>query len=253
MRMAVMALLAAAAVWSQDLRYVTIPAGSFQFGCPAEYPCAEIFPKKLTEMPRPFEMSKYEVTVDQFRAFLRATGYRTEAEKAGEKSKWSSPGFPVSGKQPVVLVTLNDAEAFCTWAQARVPTEAEWEYAARAGATGPHYWGDEPDGRYMWYFDNAGMRPHPVGKKLPNAWGLHDVEGNVFEWVKPAPMHSSIDKPGHGSIRGGSWITCPEPYPPGPGGRRDWQLWLGPPFSIFKTGNFGADFRRYDVGFRCVR
>lgn len=251
MRTAVLLLLAAAAVHGRDLEFVAIPSGSFQFGCPPEYPCAELFPKKLTQVGR-FEISKYETTVGQFRAFTRATGYRTEAEKAGEKRTWTAPGYPVSAKQPVAYVTLNDAEAFCAWAGARVPTEAEWEYAARAGATGPHYWGDEPDARYMWYFDNSDMRAQPVGRKRPNAWGLHDVEGNVFEWVKPSPPHSSITKPDNGSIRGGSWITCPEPYPP-KNGRRDWQIWLGPPFTIFKDGNFDSHFRRYDVGFRCAR
>ena len=248
----ILLLFLVGAAQGRDLEFVRIPAGSFEFGCPAGYVCAEEFPKKPTNIAQPFEISKFETTVDQFRAFVRATGYKTEAEKAGEKRNWTAPGYPLSGKQPVVYVTLNDTEAFCQWVGARVPTDGEWEYAARAGATGPHYWGDEPDGRYMWYFDNSNMRAQPVGKKLPNAWGLYDVQGNVFEWVKQHPGHSSITKEGQGSIRGGSWITCPEPYPAREG-RREWQIWLGPPFTIFKNGNFDPHFRRYDVGFRCVR
>jgi formylglycine-generating enzyme required for sulfatase activity len=252
MKLAALAMLCGTLSVAGDLRFARIPAGSFEFGCPAGYTCAENFPKKLTTFDQPFEISKYETTVDQFRAFTRATGYRTEAEVAGDKGNWTAPGYPLSGKQPVVYVTLNDAEAFCAWAGGRVPTEAEWEYAARAGATGPHYWGDQPDPRYMWYFDNSNLRAQPVGKKLPNAWGLYDVQGNAFEWVKPHSAHSSIDKPGHGSLRGGSWMTCPEPYPP-KNGQHEWQIWLGPTFSIFKASSFDPHFRRYDVGFRCVR
>jgi formylglycine-generating enzyme required for sulfatase activity len=128
-------------------------------------------------------MSRTEVTVEQFRAFVKATGYRTDAEKEGEARNWRSPGFPLRPKQPAVFMTLNDAKAYCEFVHARVPSEAEWEYAARAGTTTHHYWGEEIDDRYLWYFNNTDQEPRPVAGKRPNAWGLYDMEGNAMEWV----------------------------------------------------------------------
>jgi formylglycine-generating enzyme required for sulfatase activity len=246
-------VLAPAAACAQRGGFVRVPVGSFLFGCSPELPCAETFPKRRIEFDRPFWMGKTEVTVNEFRSFVKATGYRTDAEKAGEARTWKSPGFRVSGHRPVIYMTLNDAAAYCGWIGARVPTEAEWEYAARAGTTTYHYWGEEIDGRYLWYFENSNGRPQPVGRKLPNAWGLYDVEGNAFEWVTASPPHSSVTKEGFGSIRGGSWITCPEPYPPTKEGRRYRHIGLSIPLDIFKGGDFPAGFRRYDTGFRCAR
>ena len=129
-----------------------------------------------------------------------------------------SPGFPLRDSQPVVFMSLNDAKAYCESIGARVPLESEWEYAARAGSTTYHYWGEEIDDRYLWYFNNTDQRPEPVGRKLPNAWGLYDMEGNAMEWVQRGP-HSSITRDNAGSVRGGSYATCPEPYPPAKGQR----------------------------------
>jgi formylglycine-generating enzyme required for sulfatase activity len=232
--------------------FVTIPAGSFEFGCSPELPCAEGFARRRVEFATPFRIAKTEVTVSQFRKFVKATGYRSDAEKAGEARTWRSPGFPVSSRQPVVYMTLNDAEAYCSSIGARVPTDAEWEYAARAGAATHHYWGEEMDGRYLWYFGNSNGRPQPVGRKLPNAWGLFDVEGNAWEWATAAAPHTSIKKAGFGVIRGGSWITCPEPYPPEKGARQR-QIGLTVPFVNFKNNHFDPKFHRYDTGIRCAR
>jgi len=245
-------LLLSAAAAAQRPEFVKIPAGSFMMGCVPEDACAEVLPVRRVEFDRPYWMGKTEVTVRQFKAFVKATGYRTDAEKAGDGRTWKTPEFRVSGDQPVVYVTLNDAAAYCGWIGGRVPSEAEWEYAARAGATTHHFWGEEMDARYLWYRENAGGHPRPVGRKLPNRWGLYDVEGNVWEWVTGAPPHTSVRREGFGSVRGGSWITCPEPYPP-KAGRRGRQIGLSVPFESLKVQHFKPDWRRHDAGFRCAR
>jgi formylglycine-generating enzyme required for sulfatase activity len=236
---------------AQQPVFVQIPAGSFIMGCDAALPCADSLPRKRIEFEHSFQMAVTEVTVSQFRNFVKATGYRTDAEKAGESRNWRSPDFPLRERQPVVFMSLNDAKAYCEFIGARVPTEPEWEYAARAGSTTYHYWGDEIDGRYLWYFNNSDERPQPVGRKLPNAWGLYDMEGNAMEWVQPGP-HSSITREGAGSVRGGSYAMCPEPYPPDKGVRQRF-ISLGPTFPQFKNSTFRPDERRFDYGIRCVK
>ena len=242
----------AALCFAQKGEFVTIPAGSFVMGCEPAQACAKSLPKKLVAIERPLQLMKYEVTVGQFRAFVKATGYRTDAEKAGDARTWQSPGFPLSNRQPVVFMSLQDATAYCSSIGGRVPVEAEWEYAARAGATTYHYWGEEIDDRYLWYFNNTDERPMPVGRKLPNAWGLFDMEGNAMEWVRYGGPHSSITRAGAGSLRGGSYATCPEPYPP-KNGVRERAIGLGPAFPEFENSNFRPDERRFDFGIRCAK
>ena len=236
-------LVLATTAFAQKPTFVEIPAGSFVMGCDPAEPCAESLPRRTITFDRPFQLTRTEITVGQFRAFVKATAYRTDAEKAGEARNWRSPGFPLSGRQPVVFMSLNDATAYCASIGARVPSEAEWEYAARAGSTTFHYWGEEIDDRYLWYFNNTDQRPAPVGRKLPNAWGLFDMEGNAAEWVRGATA---------GTIRGGSYAACPEPYSP-LNGRRQRAIGLGPTFPQFKNSNFRSDERRFDFGIRCAK
>jgi formylglycine-generating enzyme required for sulfatase activity len=245
-------LFAAAPAFAQQPEFIPIPAGSFMMGCEPALPCAKSLPRKLVQIEQPFQLSKYEVTVARFRAFAKSTTYRSDAEKSGDAHTWQSPGFALSDRQPVVFMSLNDATAYCASIGARVPVEAEWEYAARAGATTAHYWGDEIDDRYLWYFNNTDEHPMPVGRKLPNAWGLYDMEGNAMEWIRDGGTHSSITRPGAGSLHGGSYAMCPEPYPPNHGVRQRF-IWLGPVFPGFENSNFRREERRYDFGIRCAK
>jgi formylglycine-generating enzyme required for sulfatase activity len=234
------------------VQFVQVPAGSFVMGCPSEDGCSEVLPRRLVEFTRPYHVNKTEVTLEQFRAFVEATGYRTDAEQAGDARTWRNPDFRLRAEQPVVFVTLNDAAAYCRWIGGRVPSEAEWEYAARAGATTRHFWGDEIDGRFLWYRENSNGEPQPVARKRPNNWGLYDVEGNVWEWVAGGGPHTSIGKEGFGSVRGGGFMTCPEPYPP-KNGRRQFQIGLSVPFEGGRIQHFNPTWRRHDGGFRCAK
>jgi formylglycine-generating enzyme required for sulfatase activity len=225
--------------------FVKIPAGTFVMGCEPSQPCVDAQPQQKIEFDGPFWIHRTEVTVRDFRRFVEATGYRTEAEKAGLPWTWSKPrAFKLVDEQPVVYVTFDDAEAYCSWAGARLPTEPEWSYAFRAGeATNGHLWWNT-DGRYVWYRENSDARPHPVGRKLPNRWGLHDMEGNAWEWTRAVRQgHSPA------AIRGGSWITCP--VIEGAPKRADETMEkLHQPFS--RCPSDGKHIRD-DVGFRCAR
>jgi formylglycine-generating enzyme required for sulfatase activity len=163
-------------------------------------------PKHEVAITRGFYIGRYEVTRGQFAAFVKATGYRTKAEKQGTAYakppdarwrwapgvNWSDPKFfTQTDDHPVIAVSWDDAKAFCEWAAAktrrgvRLPTEAEWEYACRAGSTARHFFSDQDGGmdEFAWHGGNSGMQTHPVGQKRANAWGLHDTNGNVREWV----------------------------------------------------------------------
>jgi formylglycine-generating enzyme required for sulfatase activity len=214
---------AVCAALAQGPRFVRIPADA---GQPA------------------FQTAQTETTVEQFAAFVKATGYRTAAEKAGAQGTWKSPGFKVHRKQPVVYVTPNDAMAYCAFIGARLPTDGEWEYAARAGAATRHFWGEALDARYLWYRGNSHDRPHPVGTKLPNAFGLFDMEGNVWEWALSPPVNGEP----MANRRGGSWIDC-EDLDGGPGKPPGRLIDLSTSFKIPVKLNHRYD----DIGFRCAR
>ncbi|MDD2237336.1 MAG: SUMF1/EgtB/PvdO family nonheme iron enzyme [Kiritimatiellae bacterium] len=152
-----------------------------------------------------FYLSEHEITRSAFAEFMQETRYAATpalikaglpAEPSGTLSR---PHHPVTG------VTLHDARAYCRWLsrktceEIRLPTETEWEYAARAGVRGaPFSWGwGDPAGRAAWNTACA----EPVGKFAPNAFGLYDMSGNVYEWCEPSP-----DTPAHRTvIRGGAW------------------------------------------------
>ena len=176
---------------------VQIPPGSFRMG--SETGHGDERPVRQVTIDYSFDMGRTEVTVAQFRAFVDATGYRTVAEREGSAwhfagpdqmgwkrgLSWRDPGFAQTDDEPVVCISHIDATAFCQWLSQetgkrfRLPSEAEWEYACRAGTAGD-YAGEV--GGMAWYSTNCRTGPRPVARKAPNAWGLYDMHGNAAEW-----------------------------------------------------------------------
>jgi uncharacterized protein (TIGR03067 family) len=158
-------------------------------------------PQRLAEIPAPYYLGQFEVTVAQFRKFVEDTGYKTTAETNGKGGStivngqnafrpdlnWRHPEVALSDDHPVVEIDLKDANEFCAWLSKKdgrtyvVPDEKHWEFACRAGSTSPWFGRLDALGDYAWIFDNFGGQTHTVGLKLPNAFGLYDMLGNVDE------------------------------------------------------------------------
>jgi formylglycine-generating enzyme required for sulfatase activity len=235
---------------------VSTPPGSFLMGSTREEVISEYRQSSLcgsaleewflAETPqtkkqvRRLLVDKYEVTNRQFSHFVAETRYLTEAEKSEHGWRWDMrtqkwkrakgwnwrrpagrrADFPMGPDFPVVQVTWDDAMAYCTWAGKRLPTEVEWEYVCRAGTITRYYWGHDLYYRdideYAWYIGNAAGRTHRVGGKKPNAWGLHDMSGNVWEWVsdrsddnRETPCQSTTCREEWHMLRGGAWYFHP--------------------------------------------
>ncbi len=208
---------------SIGMEFVSIPPGKFLMGSPAGEAGRQRQERQHeVELTRGFHIGRHEVTVGQFKRFVKETGYQTEGEKDGKggwgidptgkieaagKYTWKNPGFAQTDDHPVVLVSWNDARAFCKWLSGkekkeyRLPTEAEWEYACRAGTKTAYANGDDPEGLVRlgniadasarekftgWTLGIKGKDGFavtaPVGSFEPNAWGLYDMHGNVWEW-----------------------------------------------------------------------
>ena len=267
-------------------KFVTIPPGDFQMGSPlSEH---DRFDNETPHrvLTRSFEIAATPVTVDQFARFVHETGYQTTAEKEGwaygawnaranrwdklRGASWRHPGFPQPQRDdhPVVDVTWFDAVAYCLWLSAnehrsyRLPTEAEWESACRAGTVTAYPWGDDPacvrghangcDASAKDLFNlfppfdwSDGYRyTSPVAHFKPNAWGLYDMIGNTLEWCSDYfakyPTGDVIDPtgPSRGKqrvLRGGAFVYGPKHCRSAFRGRND------------------PDFRNFYIGFRVVR
>ncbi|MCB0290740.1 MAG: formylglycine-generating enzyme family protein [Calditrichaeota bacterium] len=196
--------------------FVFIKGGTFLMGSPVnEVERRENETQHLVEVSD-FYIGKYPVTVGQFEMFISESNYQTDADKDGGSNVWSVVKWrkkagvnwrcDVKGdiqknhQHPVIHVSWNDAAAYCQWlsqksnARLRLPTEAEWEYACRAGTTTPFYTGENLttdqanyNGNYPYNKNPKGKYPDkttPVGSYPPNAWGLCDMHGNVWEWCE---------------------------------------------------------------------
>ena len=239
---------------------VALPAGEFTMGSPEDDDGrvrAEGPPRRVV-ITRPFAIGRFEVTVDQFAAFVGDTG--TEVSKstnpcrviigfhldpphwtASPEASFRHPGFDVTGSHPAGCVSWYDAQAYVAWLKRRtgkeyrLPTEVEWEYAARAGTTTSYSFGNDDrllcdyarfadlGSLYAWRdtcrSDTTTDGPIQVGKLKPNAWGIFDMQGNVAEWVEDCwtsnwaeiPTDgSAFARPGNcemGVVRGGGWIS----------------------------------------------
>lgn len=230
-----------------ELEY--IPAGTFMMGSPeteSEKRPNEILHDVTTS--KPFYIGKYPVTKAQWSRFVEVRSYRSEAETSGgaffwignewnldPKRNWRNPGYDQGPKHPVVCVSWNDAQALINWLNSlgqsnptvlRLPTEAECEYACRAGTTTPFHFGKalngtqaNCDGRYPYGTTTKGpylQKTSAVGSYLANAWGLYDMHGNVWEWCSDwygkYPVIGVTDSQGPyigktRVLRGGSWLN----------------------------------------------
>ena len=226
-------------------------------------------PKHRVRITRPVGLGRHEVTRGQFRQFVDQTDHKTEAERDGKggygfvdgnwlqdsRFVWSADsGFPQTDDHPVVNVSWNDATAFCQWLSKKqgvdydLPSEAQWEYACRAGTTTRYSFGDDCAalGEYAWWWGNSSGTTRPVCGKRPNAWGLFDMHGNVWEWCADAwaedyYARSPTDDPaGPDSasrvLRGGSWN---HDYPG--------------PFRCAYRYLYDPDYRHANNGFRVAR
>jgi formylglycine-generating enzyme required for sulfatase activity len=283
---------------------VVLPAGSFTMGSSAEekswaashggsmYAVADEAPQHQVSLPS-FAMGKYDVTRGEYAAFARETGYPAGDGCGGGRAifkwekdprlTWENPGYAQTDRDPVVCVSWQDARAYIAWLNGkahrggaasangpyRLPSEAEWEYAARAGTTTRFYWGDDDASApvHAWFNANSGCenvsglfcdhgQTHRVGAKPPNAFGLYDMAGNVWQWTEdcydnsyaPAPADGRANeapssdpkaKDGQGNClrvdRGSSWM---------------FPAWLLRPATRERNP---ADYRDAIMGFRVAR
>jgi len=267
---------------------VVIPAGRFSMGSTT----AETDSNKVPDMFAAYEHPQHEVTImafllarhdvtrAEFASFVKATGYSISGchvwdgfnWKDVASASWRNPGFPQTDRDPVVCVNYADIAAYIAWLSKktgrsyRLPTEAEWEYAARAGTLTSRYWGKDPslqcsfaNGAARTYSQRFPKEPDvnracsdgylytsPVGSFAPNPWGLFDMLGDVWQWTADCGNENYIGAPSNGSAwtsgdcvhhvyRGGSWFDGP------------WLLRAA-------TRNFGDLNRRFNgTGFRLAR
>ncbi len=261
---------------------VVVPAGAFMMGSPSHEQgrFEEEGPVHQVRIGRPFAIGVHEVTVLEFGRFVEVTGHSTGGSchvwttggqwELRNGFGWRSPGFGQGGGHPVVCVSWDDARAYLEWLSRstgeryRLPSEAEWEYVARAGTVTARWWGEGESGQCArtngadasakesysgWTVASCRdgyVHTAPVGSFAANVWGLHDMLGNVWEWTGDCWNGSYAGAPADGSawesgdcsdrvLRGGAWLSCP----------RDLR-------SAIRVGD-GTGLRNDVVGFRVAR
>jgi len=223
--------------------FVRITGGRFLMGSDERPDEKPVHPVEIDS----FDLATSEVTVRQFRVFVQATGYKTDAENSGHSYaccwrpklgiSWQNPGFMQNEDEPVVTISWNDAVAYCRWLseetgqEYRLPGEAEWEYVCRTGNENER---DQPLDSVAWYRNNSEGRTHVVASKRGNDLGLFDMRGNSWEWIQDVYHENYVNaptdgkpwmaggseaqrgylKPGDGRVlRGGSWGLASEMHP----------------------------------------
>jgi formylglycine-generating enzyme len=252
----VLQVLAAVAQAAPD-DFVNIPAGRFRMGSPSHEKGRYRDEGPVHEVSiRAFALSKYDVTRGDFAAFVQETGYdagnscytfETGEWESHDGRNWRDPAFRQTDRDPVVCVNLSDVHAYADWLgrktghRYRLPTEAEWEYAARAGTSSARFWGENPDEAcaYANVADRTAREQiadaktwslhecsdgyaytSPVGSFRPNPFGLYDMLGDVWQWTedcyhkdyKGAPRDGSAWTTGSCELRvprGGAWLIGP--------------------------------------------
>lgn len=223
---------------SIGMQFVLIPAGSFMMGCNKDIELCGPgeTPRHLVTISKPFYMARYEVTQEQWTRIM-----------GDNPSAFKGPSNPVDKVGSDDALNFIERLKKMDGKNYRLPTEAEWEYAARAGSESAYSFDDAEEqlGRYAWYSTNSGNKTHPVGLKQSNAWGLYDMHGNVWEWCQDwydenyYSSSPSTDPRGPSSgkyrvLRGGSWGSS---FNKGRAASR---------------GNIWPDYRDIDDGFRVV-
>ena len=198
------------------IELILAPSGTFTMG-------SERYAHPVT-IRTPFYVGRTEVTNAQYRRFTAGTDYdgRPDVDPDPDYDlylrHWRGKSIMSDADDhPVVWVSWRNAKAFCEWAGLALPTEAQWEYACRAGTTTLYYYGDDPKqfAAYGWSHESKEYYTHPVAQKTPNSWGCHDMLGNVWEWVEDdwregfdnAPTDGSARLEGYMTkvVRGGGW------------------------------------------------
>jgi uncharacterized protein (TIGR02996 family) len=232
--------------WTNSLgmEFALILPGTFWMGSPdSEQERSRSETKHRVTLTQPYYLGIYPVTVGEFRQFVTITNYQTYAERYGygyglfgeqfsydPSITWRTPRFAQSARHPVVCVNWDDTQALVEWLNEvesgtglvySLPSEAQWEYACRAGTQTPFFWGDDIGKlrQYGWFRTNSNRKTHSVSTKKPNGWGLWHMLGHVEEWCADwhgdYPTGEGTDPLGPSEgferiFRGGSWDSLPE-------------------------------------------
>ncbi|MDR1166000.1 MAG: formylglycine-generating enzyme family protein [Deltaproteobacteria bacterium] len=223
------------AINSIGMEFVLIPAGSFLMGAVDEGEKLDQFPRHKVTITKPFYLGKYPVTQYEWESVMD-----------------NNPSARAGSDLPVEMVSWANAREFIAklnrkenTKRYRLPSEAEWEYSARAGATTAYFFGDDKGDleRYSWNSDNSGGHTHPVGEKEPNPWGLYDIFGNVWEWTNDW-------------YGGDYYANSPSSDPPGPSdgtarvNRGCSFHYVNICLTSYRGVDSGADYLDNDIGFR---